>query len=254
MDCADPSLGEFGNCGAWDYLSHLRLLDDDGVTWHELGRFITTYHREGHYLVDATPMLAQLKQGGMRTLRYVLSPPWNMQAYLTRMDLRFSNRGRGASPSDATFLFAGGNFNTSYNDAYQPIDVPIAASAKKVELWAIITGHGAETFNCAEFCNHQHAFTVNGATYEKTHALAATNDGCIDEVDSGMVPNQGGTWWFGRGGWCPGQQVEPYVVDVTQDVTPGQNATVSYQGLLNGNPPPDSAGNIVMESWLVVYE
>jgi len=70
-----------------------------------------------------------------------------------------------------------------------------------------------------------------------------------------MTPNQGGTWWFGRGGWCPGQQVDPWVVDVTAEVTPGQPATVSYRGLFKSiDPPPDGAGDINMVSYLVVHE
>ena len=59
---------------------------------------------------------------------------------------------------------------------------------------------------------------------------------------------------FGRGGWCPGQQVDPWAVDVTADVTPGQTATIEYQGLYKNLPPPDSAGNIDMVSYLVVYK
>ena len=47
------------------------------------------------------------------------------------------------------------------------------------------------------------------------------NDGCIAEDARGMVPNQSGTWWLGRGGWCPGEQVEPWIVDVTADAKPG---------------------------------
>jgi len=254
MDCPDPEGGEFGNCGAWDYLSHIYLLDDDGVTWLEIARFITTYHREGRYLVDATPMLVHLLDGGQRQIRFEVSPPWNPQAYLTKMDFRFSTQGRAEKPREATFLFAGGDFNSTYNDAYAPVDVPIPATATKVELWAIITGHGGATNNCAEFCNHQHAFTVGSSTYTKVHDVAGTDQGCMPEVDDGMVPNQGGTWWFGRGGWCPGQQVDPWVMDVTGDVTPGQPVTVSYQGLFNGTTPPDDAGNIVMTSYLVVYE
>ncbi|MEQ9325081.1 MAG: peptide-N-glycosidase F-related protein [Polyangiaceae bacterium] len=254
MDCPDPAAGEFGKCGAWDYLSHIYLLDDDGVTWLELARFITTYHREGRYLVDATPMMVHLLAGGSRQIRFEVSPPWNPQAYLTKMDFRFSTQGRAEKPREATFLFAGGNFNATYNDAYTPIDVAIPDTATKVELWAIITGHGGDAFNCAEFCNHQHAFTVGSATHTKVHDVAGTEQGCMDAIAGGMVPNQGGTWWFGRGGWCPGQQVEPWVVDVTADVTPGQNVTVSYEGLFNGNTPPDNAGNIRMASYLVVYE
>ena len=68
-----------------------------------------------------------------------------------------------------------------------------------------------------------------------------------------MVPNQWGTWWFGRGGWCPGQQVDPWVVDVTDEVTPGMPATVEYRGLFGGADPTDGHGNIDMISYLTVY-
>jgi len=254
MDCADPKKAESGNCGAWDYLVHLRLFDEGSMSWKELARFITTYHREGRYLVDVTPMLVLLREGGTRKIQLELSPPWNEQAYLTQLDFRFTNQAKGYAPSQASYLFSGGNFNSTYNDGYQPVDVAIPAGAKRVELWAIITGHGMKTNNCAEFCNHQHEFTVNGKVHLREHATVGQNMGCVGEVANGMVPNQGGTWWYGRGGWCPGQQVEPWVVDVTADVTAGQTATVSYQGLLKTITPPDDAGNIVMISYLVIYE
>lgn len=67
------------------------------------------------------------------------------------------------------------------------------------------------------------------------------------------MPDQAGTWFFGRGGWCPGRHVDPWVVDLTQVVAPGGTATVSYRGLLGGTTPPDGSGNIDMASWLVVY-
>ena len=131
--------------------------------------------------------------------------------------------------------------------------MPIPADAKKVELWTLVTGHGAATNQCAEFCDHEHELAVNGTPYLKSHPEAGTNEGCVEQLENGMVPNQPGTWWFGRGGWCPGQQVEPWVVDVTADVTPGQTATVSYRGLFNGMDPPEGSGDIVFSSYLVVH-
>jgi hypothetical protein len=252
MQCPNPDAIELGNCGAWDYLAHLYVKDalDNDV---ELARFITSYHRETHWVVDITPMLAQLLQGGMQTFKWSFAPSWNTQPTATKLRLHLSNQGRGHAPSEATFLFAGGNFNATYNDAYLPIDVMIPADAQKVELWSLITGHGADTASCAEFCNHQHELTINGQSYLKEHTEAGTQDACVAQMDGGMVPNQAGTWWFGRGGWCPGQHVEPWIIDVTGDVTAGQLATVSYQGLFNGNTPPANAGNIVMSSYLVVH-
>jgi len=258
MDCPEPEQGESGNCGAWDYLTQLYLLaagesGDDDDDWIEIARFITTYHREGRYLVDATGMLALMKDGGTQRLRFVLSPSWNQQAYRCQMDFRFSNRGKGYAPTEAHWLWGGASFNSNYNDRAS-VQVPVPATATRVELWAIISGHGMDAGNCAEFCDHHHEFTVNGATFTQEHPEAADQEGCVDQIENGMTPNQGGTWWYGRGGWCPGQQVDPFVMDVTSSVSAGGLATVSYQGLLNGSTPPDNSGNIQLSSHLVVFE
>jgi hypothetical protein len=256
MACPNASLIEFGNCGAWDYLAYLFVREggDDAGTNLELARFITSYHRETHWVVDATPMLARLKAGGSRHFRWEFAPDWNKQPTATTIALRFSNAKKGYAPAQITPLFGGGAFNAHYNDARTPVDVPIPADAKRVELWSLTTGHGADPHQCAEFCNHQHELTVNQKTYLQEFKEAATDDGCVGQAAHGMVPNQGGTWWFGRGGWCPGKQVDPWVVDITKDVTPGQSVTVKYRGLLAGaTPPDDGAGNIVLNSYLVVY-
>ena len=159
-------------------------------------------------------------------------------------------------------LYTGGSFNESYNSAYEPMDIDIPAEATRVELYAVISGHGwgAEVENCAEFCNHTHHFTVNGTEFVKEHPEAGMSTGCIDQIPQGTVPNQFGTWPYGRGGWCPGKQVDPWIVDVTTAVTPGQTNTISYQGLFNGAdyvPQPSNSGqgfgaNINMRSYLVI--
>ena len=195
-------------------------------------------------------MLVHLKDGGPRTLRVDVSS----QTYRTTLDLRLRNAGTGMRPTEAHYLFSGGGFGSGYSDKYEPIDILIPLTAVKVEVWAIITGHGMATYNCAEFCDHRHTFTVNGEHFQKGHPEVGNSQGCIGQIENGMVPNQGGTWWFGRGGWCPGQQVDPWTADVTDVVTPGETATISYQGTLGSATPPDGAGNIRMVSYLIVYE
>ena len=253
--CPEVDEQETGNCGAWDYLSHIWIRKSDEDDWTELARFITTYHRAARYLVDATPLLAVIAEGGEWQLRYATSPPWNHQQYMTEMDFRFTNQGKGYRPSAATTpLWGGKNFNSEYNDGREPIDVDIPATAQRVEIWALITGHGGNNNNCAEFCNHQHEWTIGDQTYFHEHDTIGNDMACVEAIDNGTVPNQSGTWWFGRGGWCPGQQVDPVIFDVTDQVTPGGTATVSYRGLYNNGAIPDNSGNIVMSSWLVVYE
>ena len=256
MRCPDRDRPEPGNCGAWDYLAHV-FVDDGTGTFIEISRMITTYHREAHWIVDASQMLPLLK-GGEQNVRWSWAPKWNVQPTETWFSFRLGKSGAKDRPAVATPLFfesAPENFNSTYNVGREPIDVTIPASATKVELYAIITGHGMGTHNCAEFCNTQHEFTVEGAVYLKEDPIVASDTGCRDEgLPFQMTPNQWGTWWYGRGGWCPGQPVVPFVVDVTKDVTPGGTATVSYRGLYQGDTPDDGSGNIVLSSWLVVYE
>ncbi|MCB9761062.1 MAG: hypothetical protein H6739_14580 [Alphaproteobacteria bacterium] len=252
MECPDTGAQEAGNCGAWDYLAHLWLWDEATESWLEMARFITTYHRESRWVVDASHALAWLQGGGERQLRYEWAPSWNTQPTGVTLTLRLSNQGKGSAPQEIVPLFTGGNFNSAYNDGREPIDVDIPADAVKVEFVALTTGHGGATQNCAEFCPHQHEFTLGGTVYMQEFPEASTDTGCAEKVSDGVVPNQWGTWWFGRGGWCPGQRVDPFVVDATALATPGGTLTVSYRGLLGGSTPPDDAGSIELRSWLVI--
>jgi hypothetical protein len=250
---------EPGNCAEWDYIIDLRLCDeaDPTVCDTEIARWITTYAREGRWVTDVSPMLALLKDGGPQKLRFN-----SQNAYLKTLDIRLLNKAKGSAPKEATYLFSGGAFDANYNAKYTPLTVSVPADAVKVELVAVITGHGygAEVANCAEFCDHEHRFTVNGEAFMKSHPEASTNTGCVDQVPKGVVPNQYGTWFFGRGGWCPGLDVAPWVVDITGGIVKGADNTITYEGLYQGMPyvpEPSGSGqgfaaNLVMTSWLIV--
>ncbi len=251
------------NCGEWDYLSHLWVCEagspPEAPCEQEVARWITTYRREGRWVTDITPMLATLREGGARRFRFAAGNP--IEADLR---LRLSNRGVGARPAQRVPLFQGGAFDAGYNAKYAPRMVDVPAWATRAELVALVTGHGfgVEVANCAEFCNHTHHWTLDGHEVVETHDDAGTTYGCANRVSDGVVPNQYGTWTLGRGGWCPGQDVAPFVVDVTAHVTPGAAVEVTYQGLFQGQdyvPVPGGSGdgfpgNIRMESFLVFYE
>jgi hypothetical protein len=288
--CPKPDVHELAdNCGAWDYIAFLAVAPlssgsgDAGVDAGssdsgadagadagtsdaappppapppsvEIARFITSYHRETHWVVDATPMLNELRAGGTRRFHWEFAPSWNVQPTATTVKLHFSNKKKGARPTQAIPLFTGGSFDSKYDTGRTPVSAVIPATAKRVELWAVTTGHGSDTTtNCAEFCNHHHEFTVGSGVYAHEYPMAGTQLGCVTETANLMTPNQGGTWWYGRGGWCPGAPVIPWSVDVTKDAKPGSTVSVGYRALLKGVTPPDGAGNIDMNSYLVIYE
>ncbi len=80
---------------------------------------------------------------------------------------------------------------------------------------------------------------VHPSTCSRSLVIRLYEDGCIPTISRGMTPNQGGTWWFGRGGWCPGAPVEPWIIDVTAELTPGTTATFTYAGTLACRTTPD---------------
>lgn len=63
--------------------------------------------------------------------------------------------------------------------------------------------------SCTDFIYRGHGVEPSG-----------TPLGCTTLVKEGAVPNEHGTWLYGRGGWCDGLQVNPWRIDITKQVCP----------------------------------
>ena len=157
-----------------------------------------------------------------------------------------------------TVIFGGGSFCETYNDKYTPVEIDIPSSAKKVELAVIISGHGmTDNGNCAEFCNTEHFWTVNGTEHEINFDYLDgpdTIEWCQNDVHNGTVPNQYGTWFYARSNWCPGKEVAPIYIDITNDVRLGQTNTFEYHGLRYGEPFTDGGASISLSSFVTIHE
>ncbi len=221
----------------------------------ELGRWITTYHREGRWVHDVSPLLPMLEDGGSREFRFNTNGPYEMD-----VDLRFTNAGKATKADELIHLYSGCDLTGTCNDNYtEPVTVTIPADAARVTLATVITGHGmSDPGNCAEFCDMDHIFTVNGdETNAPTVSFPGAGDtyGCMEDVGvNGTVPNQYGTWWYGRGGWCPGRDVPVDTHDITDQVTTGEDATIAYRVERNGSAyqATSSWAHTVVNAWLVI--
>ncbi len=220
----------------------------------ELGRWITTYHREGRWVHDVSPLLPLLKDGGAHKFRFNTTGPYTLD-----VDLRFSDAGEDTRAEEISHLFSGCDLTGTCNDSYtEPATVEIPADATKVGLATVITGHGmSDPGNCAEFCDMDHIFTVNEASDEEVvvdFPDAGSTWGCLEQVAEGTVPNQYGTWWYGRGGWCPGKHVPVELHDITALVTPGEDASITYRVERDGSDyqATSSWAHTDVAAWLVV--
>ncbi|MFO8072098.1 MAG: peptide-N-glycosidase F-related protein [Polyangia bacterium] len=245
--------GEFGTCPEWDYLVHLYLCDqqDPDLCELELGRWITTYHREGRWVHDISGLLPLLADGGERRFAFQTEQPYELT-----LELRLSSTGQEVRPSETILLWhEAPTFDEAYNESFEPVILSVPADAARVELATLVTGHGMSSpGNCAEFCNTDHHFYVNGNDNVRDFPQAGSLFGCQDQVSEGTVPNQYGTWWYGRGGWCPGKHVPLVTIDVTDQVVPGEESLFEYEGYYQGMiySGGDSWRHIDVTAWLVI--
>ena len=97
---------------------------------------------------------------------------------------------------------------------HRTLMVPIPAGTSRIQVVAIISGHGG-----CEFIPTSHHFVVEGVEYNTTAASdvfmnAGSDYGCTDFVSRGASPNEHGTWYYGRNGWCDGPDIKPLVWEV----------------------------------------
>jgi len=246
---------EVGECPAWDEALVFYVCDKDKPDNcnTEIGRWISTYHRIGRWVHDVTPFLPLLKDGGKRRFSFKFGQPYEMH-----LNLRLVKKAEAIKPVATTILFQetfGANFDQNYNKKRPAVKALIPASAKRVELVTVITGHGMqEPGNCAEFCDTTHRFYVNGSKIERSFPETADEYNCMKEVKNGTVPNQFGTWWYGRSGWCPGREVQAVRHDVTSLAQLGRENEFRYEGLFHGEPYPAAGAGFLLTAAVVVYE
>ncbi|XP_072365171.1 uncharacterized protein [Scyliorhinus torazame] len=250
-------------CAHWDHTVQLYVCCMNSSYCNlELGRWITPFRRRiGHWLTDVSPLLPLLNA---KSCTFTLkTAPWAM-SWKPSLNLRFSKRNQLISGSSSLLhpykllqLFTGGIFDRNYNKKYQPLTFSVPSSTKKVEFYAVITGHGSDENGCGEFCVTSHHFLINGI-YNNSRIFdnAGTPFGCANKVLEGVVPNEHGTWLYGRNGWCDGQDVAPWRKDVTEQMNMTGINSIVYFGWFNGKDPNPqrNPGEITMYSYLVFYK
>lgn len=253
-----PHRNVFG-CSEWDRIGYVKLcLDGEACTrTTELVRWITPYWRRGErrWIIDASALRGLVKEGGPTWFRIEMGPSWERPTERdARVALRLADKQTGTKTSSVVRAFTGGGFNAEYNNR-EPFSFAPPASAKKVELVVIVSGHGQDgSTNCSEWCDHRHQFSVNGSPLgEIRHeGNIGSNAGCGPLASKGVPPGQFGNWAPERAYWCPGLPVEHIRIDITDKVTVGQSNELTYSANFRGGAP--GGGNIDLTSYVVWSE
>ncbi|GMH80564.1 hypothetical protein TL16_g08598 [Triparma laevis f. inornata] len=230
------------DCSIWDHCitftadcggGEEKFKNEPGGATDEVGRWVTSFRRGvGHFLTDASPLFKKIFANDNTdtppTCTFKIQTegePWR-----ATLSLRFTKSADKTEPLPTQTLpivyenmetkFAGKNYNENRTFEF---DVPEGTT--KVLLHAIVTGHGECEFLPS---SHQWVFNENNGTVfsssdiaYSSYMLAGTPFGCANRTVEGAVPNEHGTWYYGRGGWCDGMDVKPLVFDVTSEVEIG---------------------------------
>ena len=266
--CPDGAGGySDAGCDEYDRIARLFLCESDGSDCLEIARWITPFGRQPHLLTDITRFISALRPGGNKIFKFQESG-WPNSLLTLKLRLH-NNEFVENSPKEIVPIWNGTvQFNPDYDSNRPPQVFIVPENAEKVEFVAYLTGHGwgsAGCFNCCEFCNSRHMFSVNGGVYEfnRDHPNASSSNYCMqpETIAQGVIPNQGGTWGYGRAGWCPGMDVHPYITDITDYVNLGEENVLDYSACrVSGNnclTPPTCAGDgycpeVAFSSYIII--
>jgi Peptide-N-glycosidase F, C terminal/Peptide-N-glycosidase F, N terminal len=223
-----------GGCDPWDRFGSLGIVTQkaaDGAgedTVIEIQRFITPYHVGATWDLDVTELRPILT--GDVTLRAFIDTwvgPGSEYGAGWLLSASFEMTGGVPSPLPIAAIPLWAMRKAAYGDPAKPIaqSVPPATltlpAATSYALRTFVTGHGqGNAGNCAEFCSRKHTITAGTTAHDATIWRS--------DCETTAAPKQQGTWKYPRAGWCPGADVRPWTVDVTEDVATSPSVTFAY--------------------------
>jgi len=143
-------------------------------------------------------------------------------------------------------LYAGawryGDPNNSIEDHLVPRRVRVDDSTGVAGLHLTTSGHGfGGTDNAAEFSDKTHSVKVDGVARFSQHLWRA-------DCGQNPVSPQAGTWFYPRGGWCPGDVVYPFDYDLTPYITAGDSLEIDYDMEPYTNNDPSHPATYIIEA------
>lgn len=210
-----------GGCAPWDVLADLKAVTSNGT--YELARYVTPFGKAcGGWIVDITDFKSVLG-GEVEFLTNIAV--FTREGWLVDMSVELIDNNPGSTFSTLSKLWERsyqvyGDPNISYDLPEVPVMVNSNSETSHVRM--TISGHGqGNTNNAAEFFDVTHNLNIGGQSFQ---------DHRLWKSDCGNNPcdDQAGSWPFNRAGWCPGQAVDPFVINTTSAMMPGSEMRFDY--------------------------
>jgi len=202
----------------WDRAGDVRLVLDDGVDV-EIVKFVTAYGGATEYDIDVSH-LAPLLRGRQTIAAFVdtwVAPAWQVDFSLEYHPAESD----GSLWADGVFFEESFNYAV-YGDTGAMVTVEIPDEGERVLLYYFVSGHCTDGRGADEFEPKDNVIRVDGMPVyryrpwrDDCEQFRAINPYCRKWSD--------GYWSsdYSRSGWCPGDYVEPLVLDLSDHLRPG---------------------------------
>jgi hypothetical protein len=210
-----------GGCGDWDVLADLKVVTSTGT--YELARYITPYGIAcGGWTVDITDFKSVL--GGevefQTNVLVYTETGWLVNMTIDLIDNNTQNTFQNLSRLWEKGYQVYGDPGISYD--LDPVTINFENNTDASHVRMAITGHGqGNTSNAAEFFEVDHTLNIDGSAFDNHHLWKS-------DCSSNPCSDQAGTWPNPRAGWCPGQEVAPYVINTNSATTAGSSISLDY--------------------------
>lgn len=204
----------------WDRAGNLRLVLP-GAADLELARFMTAYGGRTEWTYDLSDY-APLLRGGCDFALFVdtwVHPAWRADVTLTSWPDTSGDVATWAAP-----IYYDQNVNAEAKAAGDEVTVEIPSGLARVVLRYLSTGHCTDGRDEDEFVAKANVISVDGVVVERFHPWRtdcdlnrAINPYCSRWTD--------GSWSsdYDRSGWCPGREVAPREIDLSDHLTAGRH-------------------------------
>lgn len=204
----------------WDRAGNICLVTENGVDI-EVVRFMTSYGGYTEHEIDVSH-LAPILRNECTFKAFVdtwASPGWKVD-----FSLRYEPFEPDMNPDWNSAVYYTNSFNQQDMPDGVGIDVNIPEDFGRIVLNYISTGHCTDGRDDDEFISKPNVIYVDGISVYRFHPW---RDDCRDyrELNPYCAKWTDGSWSsdYSRSGWCPGAEVIPEQIDLTDHLTAGDH-------------------------------
>ncbi|MFH1681294.1 MAG: peptide-N-glycosidase F-related protein [Candidatus Eisenbacteria bacterium] len=204
----------------YDRAGSLRLRTS-GAPDLEVVRFITAYGGKTEHTVDVSHFAPLLR--GERTFLFFIDT-WTAPAWQVDASLCYEGAPGYDAPSWASAVYLSDSFNHKEMPGGAEAAVEVPEGIERVVMKYTATGHCTDGIDADEFVSKANVVAVDGVVVSRFHPW---RDDCRRFRDRNPYAARwsDGTWSsdYSRSGWCPGVEVLPVEIDLTDRLAPGRH-------------------------------